>query len=464
MNRDNIVKFLHSWFTLDSKITSTNDIIKWIEYLNQETFVDINECELSKSNFWFYDEYKSEVLNIKSSFFSIRGIRMFQNGEFICEQPIINQPEIGYLGIICKEFDGILHFLMQAKIEPGNINCVQISPTIQATKSNFTRVHGGKLPSYFTYFENAKNYEIIYDQIQSEQAARFYKKRNRNIIIKVNDDIEVKNNFKWMTLGQIKELMKMDNLVNMDTRTVISGIPFFSENNSDDLYYEYNEEFRDKPLLKSIYNSNNSQNKITEIYHYINSYKMFNTIERSFVPLNQLINWKIKDNGIYCKDNANFEVKYYDINIKGREVQHWIQPLFKATGKALFGLITRNNNGIREFLVNAISEVGSFDIIEIGPTVYMESNNLSYQSKKIIEQFMNLLNNGSKKLIDVMLSEEGGRFYHEENRNIIIEVPDSFIFDDSGFFWVDMKTLIKLIQINNCVNIQLRNLISLLEV
>ena len=49
-------------------------------------------------------------------------------------------------GIICKKINGKLNLLMQAKIEPGNVNCVQISPTIQATKSNFTQVHGGKLP------------------------------------------------------------------------------------------------------------------------------------------------------------------------------------------------------------------------------------------------------------------------------------------------------------------------------
>ena len=100
------------------------------------------------------------------------------------------------------------------------MNCVQISPTIQATKSNFQQAHGGKVPNYFSYFQNSKEYDIIFDQIQSEQGMRFYKKRNRNIMIRVDEEIEVLPAFKWMTLGQIKEFMKIDNLVNMDTRTV----------------------------------------------------------------------------------------------------------------------------------------------------------------------------------------------------------------------------------------------------
>ena len=67
-------------------------------------------------------------------------------------------------------------------------------------------------------------------------------------------------------------------------------------------------------------------------------------------------------------------------------------------------------------------------------------------------------------LIDVILSEEGGRFYHEENRNVVVNIPNDMDIKADGYFWVDLKTLYRLTQINNCLNIQLRNLMSLLEV
>lgn len=69
-------------------------------------------------------------------------------------------------------------------------------------------------------------------------------------------------------------------------------------------------------------------------------------------------------------------------------------------------------------------------------------------------------------LHDVLLSEEGGRFYHEQNRNVIIEInkEDVIANEQDGYFWVDYKTLNTLVQVNNCLNIQLRNLLSLLEV
>ena len=52
----------------------------------------------------------------------------------------------------------------------------------------------------------------------------FYKKRNRNIIIQTEENIKIHEDFNWLTLGQIKFFTQYDNLVNMDTRTVISAI------------------------------------------------------------------------------------------------------------------------------------------------------------------------------------------------------------------------------------------------
>src|SRR5262249_25264452 len=142
------------------------------------------------------------IVHETGRFFSIDGINVKTNWGYVpeWEQPIINQPEIGYLGFITREFDGILYFLMQAKIEPGNVNNVQLSPTLQATRSNYNQVHKGDKPLYLDYFLNVKPRQILLDQLQSEQGGRFLRKRNRNIIIKVDEDIQLYDNFIWLTL------------------------------------------------------------------------------------------------------------------------------------------------------------------------------------------------------------------------------------------------------------------------
>lgn len=461
---DIITKMVKSWADQEGKVNTTAELLGWIKELNETTFVNIKECSINDSTFWFYDDYNGEVINRKRSFFSIKGMRHFEDGEFIGEQPIIIQPEIGYLGIICREIDGVLHFLMQAKIEPGNVNCVQISPTIQATKSNFTRAHGGKLPTYFELFEHSDRYEVIYDQIQSEQAARFYKKRNRNMLMIVNEEFEIYPNFRWMTLGQIKKLMEIDNLVNMDTRTVLSGIPFVTYAVSADEKIELIKYFKDTPLFYSIFDAN-PQESLPWIYQKLNNYKMFKDIKLATVPLNQLVDWKIDEYGITCRKQADFMVRYYDIEISGREVQHWSQPLFKAIGMATFGLLSKVNEGKRQYLVKIKPEIGSFDKAEIGPSIQWEPSHYLYNDNEVEKLFRKKYENRQGIMVDVVLSEEGGRFYHEQNNNVIIEIDEkelSSIPDD--YIWVDYATLNYLVQINNCLNIQLRNLLSLIKI
>ena len=133
---------------MEGAADSMEDIFSWIDQRNATVAVDIRKNTLSESKFWFYDEQQGTIHNQNNSFFSITGFeKKLENGTII-QQPVILQQEIGFLGIICQEINGVMHFLMQAKIEPGNINKIQISPTIQATKSNFTQKHGGARPPY----------------------------------------------------------------------------------------------------------------------------------------------------------------------------------------------------------------------------------------------------------------------------------------------------------------------------
>lgn len=457
-------KIVESWANIEGNVCTMAELLNWIYELKQKTYVNVNECSINDSTFWFYDDYNGEILNRKRSFFSIKGMRRFEDGHFIDEQPIIIQPEIGYLGIICKEIDGVLNFLMQAKIEPGNVNHVQISPTIQATKSNFTRAHGGKLPKYFKYFEESSNYDVIFDQIQSEQATRFYKKRNRNMIMKIDEDIDVYPNFKWMTLGQIKKLMEIDNLVNMDTRTVLSGIPLITSRWTDQELERIKKIFIDDAFFKSIFETSPSDT-LPLIFQKVNNYKMFKELTVTKIPLNQLVNWDIDEYGIVCKNQADFMVRYYDIEISGREVQHWTQPLFKAIGIATFGLIIKEINGIKKFLVKIKPEIGSFDKVEVGPSIQWEPTHYTYNDDPVEKVFRSHIEKKNKIIYNVILSEEGGRFFHEQNQNVIIEIDSEELVElPEDYLWVDYSALNYLVQINNCLNIQLRNLLTLLKI
>ena len=443
--------------TLEFSLHSTEELLKWLSEREKKTFVSLNLITLEDCKPWFYDNEQGMIRNLNNSFFQIQGIKQFVDNELVNEQPIIIQNEIGFLGIICRKINGVWHYLMQAKIEPGNINIVQLSPTIQATKSNFTCKHGGREPRYLSYFKSMKSSNIIVDQIQSEQSSRFYKKRNRNVIVSTEEEIEETDFHKWMTLRQIKELMRIPNLVNMDTRTVLSCIPY--------VFHDMNENIPNitKKYIKKSATTINIKT-INKIYNYINNLKMFDNSRTELVSIKELTSWNFKNDIICCKQKAPFNVVFCNIEIEGREVTKWNQPLFRAEGKAVFGLICKQEKEGLEFLVKITPEVGCFDNCEIGPSIQIEAGNETLKKDIVSDFFFNQLRKKKNVMVDVILSEEGGRFYHEENRNVILFVDNNELVDlPENYIWSDYGTLNVLTQINNCLNIQLRNLLSLLE-
>ena len=459
-----VVEIVKSWKDTEGTVNSMSEISDWVASRYDGLKVSIEKIDFSYNGFWYYDEENGYIRNRNNSFFQLAGYQEIEDDQIINEQPVIIQDEIGYLGIICKNINGRLNFLMQSKIEPGNVNKIQISPTIQATKSNFTRMHGGKSPAYLEYFVNATQHEIIVDQIQSEQSSRFYKKRNRNIIIYVEDDIEVEKSHMWMTLGQIKELMKIDNLVNMDTRTVLSCIPFSDKNLTREEKEEIKPLFSDESFYRSIFESEDDE-QFQYIFNQINDQKMYRKENSRLVPIKSMKGWEVKPTEICCKSPYDFKVIYCHIEIEGREVKYWEQPLIEAMGEAVFGLFTTVRNGVRKFLVCVKPEIGCFDTVEIGPTIQLEPTNPRNNINKVERLFLNKYSEKEDIMIDVILSEEGGRFYHEQNKNVVIEVSENEMGSlPKGYFWLDFATLNKMVQYNNCLNIQLRNVLSLLNI
>ena len=467
MNFKNLL--LRSSFCADGVLTTNAQLISWIKERRMSINVKVDKIPFNELENWQFEKRTANLRHSSGRFFSIEGLEIYTNGGIKnhWSQPIIDQPEIGFLGIIAKVFDGILYFLMQAKIEPGNINFVQLSPTLQATKSNYSKVHKGDSPHYLEYFNGEKEVEVLVDQLQSEQGARFYKKRNRNIIILVEEDIEVKPDFCWLTLGQIKELMRFDNLINMDTRTVISGINFGSHkeiisNCKQDLLKEYTQQLENNLFLKSAVFTDCAYRSFDEIISWITEQKCVYELEVKKIPLNILKDWFITDNSIHHKENKYFSVIAVKVHIGNREVSAWSQPLVESAQEGLIAFMVQKINGVYHFLVQAKVEAGNFDIIELAPTVQCLTGNYRKGENEYDVPFINdVLNcNEDNILYKTYQSEEGGRFYREQNLNLIIEVNKDVKSIPENFCWMTLNQIQEFIKYNNYFNIQARSLIS----
>lgn len=453
---------IESLLTTENPLNSTDSLRQWIEQRNREVMVDVKLIPFQDMQGWYVDGDGSLRHN-SGRFFSIQGIHVETDygHRTSWDQPIINQPEIGYLGILTKEINGILYFLMQAKIEPGNVNCVQISPTLQATKSNYSRVHKGKKPAYLDYFVNVKPENVLLDQLQSEQGARFLRKRNRNIIIKVDEDVEVLPDFRWMTLGQIKYFMHFDNMVNMDTRTVLSGIDYNDYITPMTNLSSLSTFGRD--MLKSA-RTYDGIHSMGQIFSWLSGLKSKYDLFVSNKPIDKLEDWHRSDCEIANNDGKFFRIIGVNVSISNREVTSWCQPLVQPLQQGLCAFIVRKIGGIYHFLVQAKLECGNYDVMELAPTVQCLTGNVFAVTNK--PPFVDYVLNAPKEqvLYDVLQSEEGGRFFREQNRNMIVEagkelpqqLPDHYI-------WMTLSQINQFLKFNNYLNIQARSILSAIK-
>lgn len=490
-DESNNLDFYISALTEYNPFYSTEEIEEWLVGLNSKQYFEVNQVPLTDLQKWQFHSQTGNLEHISGGFFSIRGLKVKTNMGSISEwlqmrltsewsQPIIYQPEIGILGIITQKINGILYFLIQAKAEPGNINTYQLSPTVQATRSNYLRLHGGKPTPYLEYFINGKRDQVLIDQLQSEQGARFFRKRNRNIIIRLPDNKKIKllSNFRWLTLGQLHSLAQKNNVVNMDTRSIISEINFAPEKVTS---FKSVKQSKIKSILKkskiitqsindfgiqliiSSHPNSDSLHTMEQLLQRITDEKCKCIIETQLIPLNEVKKWKRTKHEIFHQDQKYFSVMGVRIKASNREVSSWDQPIVRQKDPGIVGFITKEINGVLHFLIQLKMESGVMDLLEIAPTVQCITDNYTPDDMPpFTEKFLN--RQGFKTLVDVYQSEEGGRFFQESNQNIVILAKQSFPIKERPFYiWLNLRQLKELIKFNNFVNVEARSILACLK-
>lgn len=199
----------------------------WIDGHLRSTRLSAELLPLDKIDKWHIDEGTGNIFHESGRFFTISGLKVrhrwrFQEIEW--DQPIIDQPENGILGLLAKRINGVMHFCLNVKEEPGNINLMQLAPTVQATYSNYTQVHGGNLPPFINLFLDPPRDRVLFSRLQTQDGGRFLFKSNKHMAVLLDEDEpdDLPEGFIWLTLRQISDLMKRDNLVNFCTRSVLS--------------------------------------------------------------------------------------------------------------------------------------------------------------------------------------------------------------------------------------------------
>ena len=217
-----------------NRFHSIAEVKEWFVARRERCAMLVTDIPLNECRQWSIDTATGDVRHDSGEFFSVHGIRIdFDEREVGAggwDQPILTQ--VGYdgglLGIIRQRFEGVPHYLIEAKAEPGNYERLQLSPTLQATFSNLKRAHEGRKPAFSQFFETPEEHsaQVLYSQWMSEDGGRLHLKRNRGMLVEVVEGTidEIPDSFIWLSMWQIKELLQENAWVNPHIRGIIAHL------------------------------------------------------------------------------------------------------------------------------------------------------------------------------------------------------------------------------------------------
>lgn len=416
----------------------------WFEDARKSIYTHVERVPLASVTGWHCDPDAPALTHHTGRFFSIEGIRTHHAGGPVehWDQPVINQPETGILGILVRRIDGELHCLMQAKAEPGNINGLQLSPTVQATRSNFTGVHRGKSVPYLRYFREAGAHRILADSRQSEQGTWFLRKRNRNMIVETAEEVPAAEGFRWLPLGELLGLLRFDDLVGMDARSVLACLPFPP----------------DAPASPP-----GGRSGTAPLLSWITEARSRIEVTTERVPLPRLERWRRDPLAISHESGRFFDVIGVRVKAAGREVAAWGQPMIAAHGTGLVAFLVTRVEGVLHVLVRQRVEPGFVDVLELGPTVQCTPRDHDPDSRAGRPRFLDeVLGAGPDRILfDTVLSDEGGRLFHTRSRHLIVET--GHLPEPPGYRWTTPAQLSALLRHSHYVTMQARSLLACLH-
>ncbi|MFE9664353.1 NDP-hexose 2,3-dehydratase family protein [Streptomyces sp. NPDC005955] len=421
----------------------TEDVVHWLAARYESHAFQVEGVPLDELNGWHFEADTGNLVHESGRFFSIVGISASVSHAEIpaWQQPIIRQQEVGILGLLVKEFDGVPHFLMQAKMEPGNPNLIQLSPTVQATRSNFEQVHRGSSVSYLEHFVHPEH--VIADSLQSEHGSWFHQKFNRNMVVETHADVPLHDDFCWLTLGQIGRLLRLPNVVNMDARSIISCLPLVPDGGS-------------------------ALHTDLEVTSWLVGERARHSTEVRLIGLDEVDGWHREAEAVARPDGRYFRVRGVTVRAGSREVPSWSQPLLEPSGVGVAAFVFRRMDGVPHLLVQAKVEAGFRNVVEMAPTVQCTPENWTGRARIGRPRFLDYVvasADAGAADYDVVQSEEGGRFLNAEIRYIFVQAGGDESAGDppSGFRWLSVEQLRHMTAGGHVVNVQARTLLSLVN-
>ena len=221
------IKSLKKKIDISSKYEnkSIKEVLKWLKNNNKKDKMVVKKVSINSLKDWKIDK-KGTIYHKSKQFFTIEGVKIkngFEREVSRWDQPILSQRHGGVLAILFRETESkVIEFLLCARREPGD-KTLKLCPSFSATQSNMNLAHGGKKTDLYDLIIG-KKIKIFAQTMHNEEGARFWQKKNLNVLIRMKTEDLSKINTKkfiWLNLNQIRKLNLSGGIINPFVKTIL---------------------------------------------------------------------------------------------------------------------------------------------------------------------------------------------------------------------------------------------------
>lgn len=445
---------------------STEPLSAWLERRRRLCDMAVREIPWRDSREWVYRD--GALRHHSGGFFSIIGVESTADGAVTLRQPLINQPEIGILGFLLQRRAGVPYLLIQAKPEPGNIGLCQAAPSVQATWSNYQRLHHGKATPFLCYFTGDPAATVLADSLQSEQGTRFLGKYNRNMMVEVPEDLELpcEGPYHWAPAAEVCDLLVKDFQINTDARSVLATSDWTALAAARGPFARWHGRGGlGEDLLRSYLAGGSDQYKSdAAIVQRLASVRCAHPFSVRVVPLDDQRGWLNGQEPRLIGPAGSFDVRQMAVSCSEREVQSWDQPLVAQNSEGRAVVLARKIRGVLHFLFRCRPEIGFQEGFQYGPAIQDAGGTPSpIPALDAEERQLEALSRRAVPALSNLQSDEGGRFYCSVARYSILLLEDAEPLPESETLsWMTLGQIARLVHRQGLFSNEARSLISML--
>ena len=379
----------------------------WLEERRLASSLAVRPIPFAECAEWIAGD---EIRHRTGRYFQVVGVSVEDGPLAGWQQPLLRQTEVGILGFLVRPTDRETEWLVQAKTEPGNVGGTQLAPSVQATQSNYMRVHGGAETRHLGWFvAPPPDASVAADLLASEQGTRFLHKANRNVVVETAADVgPLEPAWRWLTASTVRALLTRDFRINTDARSVIVTAPWRLIAGGSDPFQPRPADtpFRRRlvrsaaappvpdPVLTSL---TERQSRAKQALH-----------ERA---LSALRGWSFTDRSLSAAASATSLI-CVAVTTEDREIAAWCQPLLHTDETTCDLWCAPGDDGVLRFAFRYAIEPGLIAGVELGPTSQSDAPTPTPRTPA-----------DAVVRLEVRQSDEGGRFACSVCHYRIVELP-----------------------------------------